>query len=44
MMDGFDYQIRFGELENTAKTTGCGSLSIDADDDSMYAETMRAES
>ena len=43
-MGGSDSQIQFGELERYIKTTGCVNLSIDCDGDSMYAETMRAES
>ena len=43
-MDGSDSQIQFGELEQSIKSTGCVNLSIDCDGDSMYAETMRAES
>ena len=44
MMDGSNSQFQFGELEKETKTMSCLIFPVDPGDDSVYAETMRAES
>ena len=43
-MDGFDSEFQFGELEKSIKSTGCADLSVADGADSVYGNTMRAES
>ena len=43
-MDGFDSEFQFGELEKPIKSTGRADLSVADGADSVYGNTMRAES